>query len=298
MSAGLSRRGFLVGSMLALPAVGLAAKASDHDKVSDALGHRCQEWERRHGGRIGVAVWNLATGYRAGHRVDERFLMCSTFKALAAALVLARVDQGQESLDRRLLVSRKDLVGWSPVTGKRTGEGGMTVAELCEAAVAWSDNGAANLLVKGFGGPGALTEFLRENGDPVTRLDRLEPELNGYGGPDGEYDTTSPAAMLETLHRLLFGEVLSAHGRAQLAAWMIANKTGDRRLRAGFPANWLVADKTGTSGDELGYSNDIGVAWSPARGAVLVTVYCEMPKAEAEARDRIIAEVAEMVSGG
>ena len=115
MSAGLSRRGFLVGSMLALPAVGLAAKASDHGKVSDALGHRCQEWERRHGGRIGVAVWNLATGYRAGHRVDERFLMCSTFKALAAALVLARVIQGQESLDRRLLVSRKDLVGWSPV---------------------------------------------------------------------------------------------------------------------------------------------------------------------------------------
>ncbi|KAF0804069.1 beta-lactamase [Alcanivorax xiamenensis] len=298
MNAGLSRRGFLLGSMLALPAMGLAAKATDHGKVSDLLSRRCQEWEHRHGGRVGVAVWNLATGYRAGHRVDERFLMCSTFKALAAALVLARVDRGEESLDRRLLVSREDLVGWSPVTGKRTGEGGMTVAELCEAAVAWSDNGAANLLIKSFGGPGALTDFLRESGDPVTRLDRLEPELNGYGGPDGEYDTTSPAAMLETLHRLLFGEVLSAHGRAQLAAWMIANKTGDRRLRAGFPDGWLVADKTGTSGDELGYGNDIGVAWSRDRGAILVTVYCEMPKAEAGARDRIIAEVAEMVSKG
>jgi beta-lactamase class A len=91
---------------------------------------RLADLERAHGGRLGVAVLNLASGKRVGHRADERFLMCSTFKALAAAFVLARVDQKKEQLDRRIVFSRKDLVTWSPATKKHLGGAGMTVAEL------------------------------------------------------------------------------------------------------------------------------------------------------------------------
>jgi beta-lactamase class A len=155
--------------------------------------------------------------------------------------------------------------------------------------VTLSDNTAGNLLLRSFGGPAALTAFLHSIGDNVTRLDRYEPALNSHDGPNDVRDTTSAAAAVETLRTLLFGEALSKPSRAQLAAWLIANKTGDARLRAGFPDGWLVGDKTGTSG--RGDANDIGVAWPKAGGAVIVAAYYRQPAGTAAARDAVLAEV-------
>lgn len=87
-----------------------------------------------------------------GHRADERFLMCSTFKALASAMVLARVDKGVEKLDRRIVFSKEVLVYFSPLTETRVGGEGMSVAELCMATLTQSDNTAVNLLLESFGG--------------------------------------------------------------------------------------------------------------------------------------------------
>lgn len=148
---------------------------------------------------------------------------------------------------------------------------------------------AANLLLKSFGGPAALTAYLRSLGDAVTRLDRYEPALNEHDGPGDRRDTTSANAMLDTLRTLLFGTALSRSSRAQLAAWLIANKTGDRRLRAGFPDGWLVGDKTGTNGS--GSAHDVGVAWPPAGGAVLVAAYYTQPSGSAAQRDAVLAAV-------
>jgi beta-lactamase class A len=154
-----------------------------------------------------------------------------------------------------------------------------------------SDNAAANLLLTSFGGPAALTAFARSLGDDITRLDRIEPELNDRDTPDDARDTTTAAAMLETLRKLLLGDALSPASRSQFAAWLITNKTGDTRLRAGMPKTWLIGDKTGTGSDKSGFNNDIAVAWPTDRAPILVTAYCEMPSIPAAQRNAVIAEV-------
>ena len=290
MTITISRRRAIAGALLAVPAVsalaGTAAAAGD-----GKLEKRLAELEGRHKGRIGVAIHNLATGARLGHRADERFLMCSTFKALLAGHILARVDRKEEDLDRRIVVKKSDLVDWAPVVEKRVGGNGISIAELCAAAITLSDNAAANLLLAASGGPKAVTRFLRGFGDEATRLDRTEPKLNYHDAPDDERDTTTPFAMTETLRRLVFSDVLSAPSRAQLAAWLVMNKTGDTRLRAGFPADWMTGDKTGTNGDKHGNANDVAVAWSPDRGAIVVTAFCEMPGISGDERNAVIAEI-------
>ncbi len=93
-------------------------------------------------GRLGVAVLHNGSGGFTGHRADERFPMCSTFKLLAAAAVLKRVDEGRETLDRRVKFASSDLVPYSPVTKEHAGDEGMTIGKLCSAAVTVSDNTA------------------------------------------------------------------------------------------------------------------------------------------------------------
>jgi beta-lactamase class A len=290
MTISISRRRALAGSLLAVPALATLTTAT-RAQASQKLENQLAELERKHDGRIGVAVLNLATGEKIGHRADERFLMCSTFKALTAGFILARVDRGEEQLDRRIVYSKKDLVTWSPVTEKHVGGEGMSVVELCQATIIISDNTAANLLLKSFGGPAGLTDFLRSIGDEITRLDRFETALNEHDRPGDLRDTTTPAAMLETLRKLIFGDGLSRSSRAQLAAWMIMNKTGDTKLRAGFPGDWMMGDKTGRNGDKFGNSNDVAIAWSPDRGAVIVTAYCEIPSVSEEERSAVLAEI-------
>lgn len=219
--------------------------------------------------------------------------MCSTFKVAAASLVLKRVEMGQERLDRRIVFSPEQLVTYSPVTEKRTGGDGMTLAELCEAALTQSDNTAANLLLQSFGGPPGLNTFLRSTGDSITRLDRIETSLN-EAKPGDPRDTTTPEAMLGTLQRLVLGNVLAAPSRATLIRWMVANKTGDTRLRAGMSHAWKIGDKTG-SGDN-GTTNDIAVLWPSNRAPILVTVYLTGSTLQSEERNAILADVGRLVA--
>lgn len=240
-----------------------------------------------------MAVLDLATGRRITHRGDERFAMCSTFKFLATALVLARVDRREESLDRRLTFTERDLVTYSPVTKARVGAPGISIEETCDAAMTWSDNTAANLLLASFGGPPALTAFARSLGDPVTRSDRIEPDLN-EALPGDPRDTTTPLAMAENVRQLVVGDALRAPSRERLTAWLVANKTGDARLRAGFPKAWRVGDKTGTGGQNT--TNDIAIAWPPDREPVIVSAYYADSPASLDDRSAVLAEVARIVA--
>lgn len=253
--------------------------------------------QKKSGGRLGCAVLDTSTGKRAGIRLNERFPMCSTSKVASVALVLHRVDQGTERLDRRIVFSSKEILSYAPITKQHVGPPGMTIDELCQAALTVSDNTAANLLLSSFGGPAALTTFLRSIGDPETRLDRTEPALN-EATPGDPRDTTTPAAMLEDLHRFVVGNVLSASSRSMLANWMIANTTGGASLRAGMPADsetdWKIGDKTGSGG--YGSTNDIAVIWPPRRAPILVTAYlteCSLPP---EQRYAILADVGRAVA--
>ena len=284
----VTRRALLC-SVLAAP---LPLRALRQAGLTNNAEARLAQLETKHGGRLGVACLDLDTNRRIVHRADERFAMCSTFKLLVAGLVLARVDRMEERLDRLVTFSKGDLVSYSPITQKRVAIG-MTIAELCEAAMTISDNTAANLLLRSFGGPARVTAYVRSLGDTVTRLDRIEPDLND-GPPGDPRDTTSPAAMLQTLQRLVLGDALSPGSRDRLTNWLVATKTGNARLRAGFPKDWRVGDKTGTCGQA---SNDIGVAWPPGRKPVIVTVYYDRSNAPLPTRERVIADAARIVAG-
>ena len=294
----MDRRNFARGAIALAGAWPVAWALGDSEPAQKNWGQawaaRWRDIETAVGGRLGVAVLDTASGELAGHRLDERFPMCSTFKCLAAALVLARVDAGQEQLARRIVVARGDLLEWAPVTSKHVGGAGMTVAELCEAAITVSDNTAANLLLASAGGPAALTAFARGLGDATTRLDRTEPTLN-EAVPGDPRDTSTPRAMAHTLRRLVLGDALSDASRAQLVQWMTANTTGGQRLRAGVPSDWRVADKTGTG--RLGTTNDVGVLWPPQRAPLVVAAYLTGTQASGDAREAALAGVARSLSG-
>ncbi len=281
----IRRRDLLIGSLLAGPVLrGLPAVAQQsEEEMRKAL----FALDRRHGGRLGVAILDSATGRVVAHRGGERFAMASTFKFALAAFVLARVDRGEESLERRIPYVKADLVPYSPVTEKHVGRG-MTVAELCEATMTLSDNTAANLLLASFGGPAALTAHMRSLGDEVSRLDRKEPELN-EARPGDPRDTTTPIAMAGLLRQTVLGGALQPASRQQLTAWLVANKTGGKRLRAGVPQGWRIGDKTGTGANQV--TNDIGVIWPPGRAAIIVTAYYSEAGGSGAEREAVLAEV-------
>jgi beta-lactamase class A len=246
--------------------------------------------EKQHAGsRIGMAAIDLSTNRRVDYRSSERFIMCSTFKVLAAAAVLKRVDENKEKLERFVRYGEAQLMSYAPVTREHVKDGGMTVEALCAAAVEQSDNTAANLLLEAIGGPAKWTEFARSLGDNLSRLDHTEPELN-VARPGKEDDTTTPAAMCADLQRLLTSDFLSVASRTKLEGWMQQGQTGSKMIRAVLPGDWKIGDKTGRSGD--GATNDIAVVRPPDGGPIFLAIYTVDPAESQEARDQLVAEVA------
>lgn len=249
--------------------------------------------ERRHGGRLGVAALDTGTGKRLTHRADERFPMCSTFKLLLTAMVLARVDEHQERLDRRIAYRKADLLENAPVTRAHVGEGGMNVGALCAAIMAWSDNTATKVLMRPLGGPPAVTHFARTLGDSVTRVDRMEP-LSNSAIPGDPRDTTSPSAMVANLDQLTLGRALSEESRSRLVTWLAACRTAEARIPAGIPAGWRSGNRTGT-GDN-GSTNDVAILWPPGRSPVLVAGYYTGSPGTRAAANAVLAEVGRIVA--
>jgi beta-lactamase class A len=292
----ITRRRLATGACAALVGYGLSGRLHEARAARssfDTLARDLARLEAASGGRLGVAFLDTLSGASSGHRADERFPMCSTFKLLAAAAVLARVDAGKESLGRRVQFDARDVVEYSPVTKDRIGGAGMSLAEICEAAMIVSDNTAGNLLLANLGGPAGLTAYARSLGDQVTRLNRIETDLN-EALPGDPRDTTTPAAMLSNLRALIFGNALSASSRDRLTAWLIGNRTGGTRIRAGLPSDWRVGDKTGTGHN--GTANDVGVAWPPERAPIILSVYLTGATTSAEQRYATIAGVARAVA--
>lgn len=228
--------------------------------------------ERRSGGRLGVHALDTGNGATVSHRGGERFLMASTAKLPLAAAVLHRAATEPALLDRLVRYRPEALLEYAPVTAENVTTG-MTVADLCHAALTVSDNTAANLLLELLGGPSAVTAFARGVGDATTRFDRTEPDLNVTTGPDDERDTTTPAAIVGTIRAVTLGNGLHPAGRERLTAWLVANTTGDATIRAGVPAGWVVGDKTGTGAQ--GERNDVGIVLSPDRAPLVLAVYTD-----------------------
>lgn len=225
--------------------------------------------EAQSDGQLSLLLRDTGSGQDWGYNDRARVPLSSTFKLLLTGLVLRRVDMGAESLARVLPIAAEDIVPWSPTTERYVGHS-LSVKELCRAAMQHSDNTAGNLLLGTIGGPEGLTEALRTLGDPVTRLDRWEVALNDV--PPGEIrDTTTAQAMIAHLDRFLLGDLLSATGRKTLLTWMLGNRTGAGRIRAGASAGWQVGDKTGTT--PHGAYADIALLRKPDRAPLLLAIY-------------------------
>jgi len=267
----------------------LAKSAAAGENATD----RIAAIEKRIGGRMGVAARDTGNEKHFDYRSEERFPMCSTFKFLAAAAVLKRVDEKRDRLDRFVPYGPADILEYAPLTKEHLKEGGMTLGALCEAAIEQSDNTAGNLLLDAVGGPSGLTDFARTFGDRVTRLDRKEPALNS-AIPGDDRDTTSPGSMLGDMARLLTGDVLSKSSRRQLEEWLWGNKTGAAMIRAGIAGNWIIGDKTGRGAN--GATNDIAIMRPPGRAPILLVIYCVGSTANVNDRERAIAEAAKIVA--
>jgi beta-lactamase class A len=253
------------------------------------------------GGRLGVAVLDTATGQVDGHRLDERFAMCSTFKLPLAAWVLERAAAGGLDADAPLPLGPGDLLNHAPVTGPMVEaavaaglpHATISAKDAARAAQTTSDNPAANLLLRQLGGPAAFTAYCRGHGDTTTRLDRYEPEMNEYQAGDPR-DTTTPRAMAGLLARLFGPDGLPADARATLRDWMIETQTGSKRLRAGLPPTWIAGDKTGTGMGEGQTTKLNDVAWvePPGRAPLVVAAYFDVGIATDDMRDQDLAVLA------
>ncbi|MVU75962.1 class A beta-lactamase [Nocardia sp. ET3-3] len=250
--------------------------------------------EQEHGARVGLFTIDTGTGKTLGYRQDERFAFDSTFKGLACGALLHAHPLATGFFGQVVHFTAADLVTYSPVTSTKV-DTGMTVTELCEAAITRSDNTAGNQVLKLLGGPGAVTTFLRSIGDQVTRMDRWEPDLN-TNIPGDDRDTTTPAALADDYRKLVVGDTLGEPERTQLTAWLLANTTGDARIRAGLPADWKTGDKTGAG--DYGTANDVAVTWPAGGGAPLVIVVLTTKPDQAAAGDNpLVAAVAKEAVG-
>ncbi len=265
--------------------------SSHNTAIAQELSTTVSSWEERLNARIGVLVRETNSDWSISHRETERFPMSSTFKSLLCGAVLSRVDANKEDLSNKVTFAKKDLVSYSPVTKDHV-KHGMNVGALCEATITISDNTAANLLLKRIDGPKGLTGFLRKMGDATTRLDRWETELN-EGKPGDARDTTSPVAILQSLEKLVYGNVLKQQSAAQLRQWMIDDKVADALIRTHLPSGWTIGDKTGAGGN--GSRGIIAFIERPDGKRYLTAIYMTENKADFPTRNKVVSDIGRAV---
>ncbi|MGW8450877.1 class A beta-lactamase [Streptomyces niveus] len=309
MSSTLPRRTALAAltGLAAVPLIGCGSSKADESKSSprpssptpgadsgsgadSGLKRAFAGLERKFDARLGVYAIDTGSGRSITHRPDERFAFASTCKALLAAVMLEKNSLRQ--LDRLVRYDRDDLAGagYSPITEKHL-DTGLTLRELCDATVRYSDNGAANLLFHEIGGPKKLEAALVSIGDRVTRCDRYEDALS-EALPGDLRDTSTPRALATDLRTYVLGDRLPAGKRDVLTDWLKRNTTGDKVIRAGAPAGWVVGDKTGTGG--YGTRNDIAIVWPPKAAPIAIAVMSRRDEKDAEPDDALLAGAAKV----
>ena len=248
-----------------------------------------EELEDTYDARLGVYAVDTGTEAEIEYRSDERFGHASTFKALLCGVVLQQ--HSLDDLDQVITYTSDDLVFWSPITETNVATG-MSIGELCGAAVSHSDNTATNLLLDEIGGPSGLQEALRENGDAVISTDRYETEMS-ESVPGNTRDTSTPRSIGTSLRTFVLDDALPEDERTLLTKWLVENTTGAALIRAGVPDDWVVGDKTGNGG--YGTRNDIAVAWPPDGDPVIIAVLSSRDQEGADHDDQLIADAAQVV---
>lgn len=279
-------------AVIAVSLISLFASPILWAKTESTIEEQLSTLEKNSQGRLGVVLINTENNSLITYRGDERFAMASTSKVMAVAAVLKESEKQAGLLDKNIVITKSDLVAYSPITEKHLATG-MTLAQLSAATLQYSDNTAMNKIIDYLGSPAKVTEFARSINDVTYRLDRKEPELNTaiHGDPR---DTTSPIAMAKSLQALTLGDALGQSQRQQLVTWLKGNTTGNQSIKAGLPTRWIVGDKTG-SGD-YGTTNDIAVIWPENHAPLILVVYFTQQDQNAKPRKDIIAKATEIVT--
>ncbi len=267
--------------------------ASSQSVTSASIRDKLAELEASSGGRLGISAINTGNNQRIQYRAEERFPFCSTSKVMVVSAILKKSMTNSHLLQQKITYIQKDVdsSGYAPITQNHVADG-MTIDELCTAAITQSDNTAMNLLLKKLGGPKAVTAFAYSIGDHTFRLDRWEPELNS-AIPGDLRDTSTPAAMEKSLQQLALGDALGLPQREQLQSWLKSSTTSNSRIRAGVPKGWLVGDKTGSG--KYGTTNDIGIIWPPQCSPIVVAIYFTNNQKDAVQREDVIASATHML---
>ncbi|SFK01729.1 beta-lactamase class A [Bacillus sp. 71mf] len=266
-----------------------AKEKTEQTKHTNHATHReLVQLEKKFDARIGVYAIDTGTNRTVAYRPNERFAYASTFKALAAGAVLQQ--NSIDKLDEVITYTKDDLVTYSPITEKHV-DTGMTLGEIAEAAICYSDNTAGNLLLKKLNGPNGFEKALRQIGDRVTMADRFEPDLN-EATPGDIRDTSTPKALATNLKAFTIGNALPTDKRKILTDWMRGNTTGDQLIRAGVPKGWEVGDKSGAG--SYGTRNDIAIVWPPNREPIIIAILSSRDTKDATYNNELIAQAAKI----
>ncbi|HDR6269813.1 class A beta-lactamase [Bacillus thuringiensis] len=245
--------------------------------------------EKEYDAKLGIYALDTGTNQTIAYHSDDRFAFASTSKSLAVGALLRK--NSLEALDQRITYTHEDLSNYNPITEKHV-DTGMTLKELADASVRYSDSTAHNLILKQLGGPSEFEKILREMGDTVTTSERFEPELNEVH-PGETHDTSTPEAIAKTLQSFTLGTALPIEKRELLVDWMKRNTTGDKLIRAGVPKGWEVADKTGAG--SYGTRNDIAIIWPPNKKPIVLAILSNHDKEDAKYDDKLIADATKVV---
>lgn len=268
----------------------LHASIASAQEAEVRLFQTIEDIEERLDARVGVFVRDSGSDWSISHRADERFLMTSTFKPMLCGAVLQRSDIGTLDLDEPIEIAAQDVLAYAPVTEAMVGMT-MTIDDLCFAALDMSDNTATNLLIDRIGGPQAVTAFLRDIGDQISRLDRREPELNTFA-PGDPRDTTTPAAMAATMETMLTSDALAPRSRAQLTGWMSHGGVTGPLIRASTPTDWLIADRSGSGNFNR---NVIAMVTPPHQDPYFISVFLSDADADFTTRNNAVIELSQAV---
>lgn len=280
----------LIGiSLLSSGAVQVDAMEQHNKTVDHSTNRKFAQLEKKFDARLGVYAIDTGSNKTITYRPDERFAYASTYKALAAGAVLQQYSIDQ--LDEVIHYSKDDLVSYSPITEQHI-DTGMSLKEICDAAIRYSDNTAGNLLFEKLGGPSGFEESLRQIGDHVTIANRFEPELN-EAIPGDLRDTSTPRALATSLQTFTLSDLLPTNKRAILTDWMKGNTTGDKLIRSGSPKGWEVGDKSGAG--SYGTRNDIAIVLPPNREPIIIAILSSRDTKDATYNDELIARAAKLV---
>ena len=276
-------KNFLIAAIIALTTIFAGCKQQEPELNFQAL-------EAKYNAQIGVYVLDTNNGREIAYNADDRFAYCSTHTIFSVGALLQR--KNFDELNELIKYSAEEILPYSAIT-KAHVDDGLTVAEICEAALRVSDKTAANLVLEELGGIDAFRDSLRAIGDDVTEPARLELDMNIYT-PDGLDDTSTPRQLAKDVQMYLLGDVLSEDKKVLLAYWLSDNSINDELIKPGVPQDWKVLDKNGT-GINYGTCNDIGLVCPPNRKPIVVAIMTRRNEESARFDTVIVSDAAKMI---